>query len=246
MAAGGATKQTEVVSYQLGIDLGTTFAAAAVARGGAARMLGLGARATAIPSAVFMAPGGELFFGEAAEKRGRVDPDGLVVGFKRRVGDSESIRLRGTPISPQLLSARLLGWVYRKACELEGGPPDRLVLTHPANWAGYRLSLLDEIVQLARVGEYERLAEPEAAAVYYASFTRVETGSVIAVYDLGGGTFDVTVLRKEPTRFELIGAPRGVDRLGGRAVAAPLALCGHDADRCQLDGLALRNGVQRS
>ena len=100
-------------------------------------------------------------------------------------------------------------------------------------------------MQLARVGEYERLAEPEAAAVYYASFTRVETGSVIAVYDLGGGTFDVTVLRKEPTRFELIGAPRGVDRLGGidfddAIVGRVLDVLEHDLATVDMDSDAVR------
>ena len=68
---------------------------------------------------------------------------------------------------------------------------------------------------MAGVRDALLLTEPEAAALAYASTERVETGSVVAVYDLGGGTFDSAVLRKAATGFEIVGMPEGVERLGG-------------------------------
>ncbi|MPY91654.1 MAG: Hsp70 family protein, partial [Acidimicrobiia bacterium] len=208
--------------YWLGVDLGTTYSAAAVWRAGAARIVGLGQRANVVPSVVFIEPSGALVFGEPAVLEGRADPEGVASQFKRRVGDPAPLRLRGAPFSAELLSAGLLEWVVERVSELEGGRPAGLVLTHPVNWGPYRLELLDGIAQDAGFDRYERVAEPQAAAVHYASQARVEPGALVAVYDFGGGTFDATILRKGDKHFEVVGQPAGLDSLGGVDVDAAL------------------------
>ncbi|MFC7661160.1 Hsp70 family protein [Pseudonocardia benzenivorans] len=96
----------------------------------------------------------------------------------------------------------------------EGGPADRIAVTHPAAWGNHKKDLLAGA--LSRHGlEVVFLAEPEAAALHYASAERVEAGSTIAVYDLGGGTFDAAVVRKAASGFGLLGRPEGIERLGG-------------------------------
>ncbi len=202
---------------QVGIDLGTTYTAAAVSGGGRseARIVALGARSLAVPSVVFAEPTGAFLYGEVAAQAGRADPVGLAREFKRRIGDPTPIQLRGTPLSAEALSAQLLRWTLDTVAEREGGVPDTVVLTHPANWGPFRLEMLDEIARQAGIARYERCTEPEAAAIWYAAQTRVDDGSVVAVYDLGGGTFDTAVLRKVGERFEVLGRPEGVDKLGG-------------------------------
>jgi hypothetical protein len=88
-------------------------------------------------------------------------------------------------------------------------------LTHPANWGPYKLELFAQVPVLAGLGEVNLLTEPEAAAAHYARNDRLNLGSLIAVYDLGGGTFDATVLRTTEHGFEILGRPEGVEGLGG-------------------------------
>jgi actin-like ATPase involved in cell morphogenesis len=204
-----------VTGYALGIDLGTTYTAAAVVRDGQARMVNLGQRAAAIPSVVFLRDDDTILTGESAARRGVTEPERVAREFKRRVGDPAPILLGGVPMSADALLARLLAWTVDVVAEREGGPPDRIVVCHPANWGPYKLDLLAQACRRAGLVDTELLCEPEAAAVHYASQARVETGAVVAVYDLGGGTFDAAVLRKTDTGFELLGRPEGIERLGG-------------------------------
>ena len=86
-------------------------------------------------------------------------------------------------------------------------------MTHPATWGRHKQELLGQALE--RIGRRVTfLAEPQAAALSYASAERVAPGSTIAVYDLGGGTFDAAVVRKNGT-FSLLGDPEGIERLGG-------------------------------
>ncbi len=201
--------------YQLGVDLGTTYTAAAVARDGQVRMVGLGNRSSAIPSVVHLAVDGSVVAGEAADRRGPSEPDRVAREFKRRVGDPTPLLLGGAPYSAEALLGTLLDAVIARVCELEGGPPTHLAVTHPANWGPYKRELFDQCVRHAGVDATSTLTEPEAAAVAYAANERVEPGSLVGVYDLGGGTFDVAILRKTADGFAILGSPEGIERLGG-------------------------------
>jgi len=203
------------VGYQLGVDLGTTYTAAAVIRNGRAEVATLGTRSLEIPSVVLLRADGEFLIGEAAERRSQTEPDRFAREFKRRMGDPTPVLLGGSPFSAHALTARLLRGVVKVVVDREGGPPDRIVVTCPANWGEYKRDLLDQAVRQADVGEVGIATEPEAAAVHYASTTRVAPGEVVAVYDLGGGTFDAAILRNTGHGFELLGDPRGIEQLGG-------------------------------
>ena len=215
------------MGYQLGIDVGTTYTAAAVCRSAGRywvepEVVTLGTRAATIPSVLFMAADGGIVVGEAAERRALTDPDRVVREFKRRIGDPTPIVVGGGSWAPEELSARLVRWVVDRVAEREGGPAAQIAVTHPAAWGSHKKDLLT--AALAAQGlRVTLLAEPQAAAFHYATQERVASGSTIAVYDLGGGTFDAAVVRKADrseaafgaTGFGLLGRPEGLDRLGG-------------------------------
>ncbi|MCE7003843.1 Hsp70 family protein [Kibdelosporangium philippinense] len=202
--------------YRLGIDLGTTFTAAAICRESPDRtvhteLVQLGTRSSSVPSVLFMADDMTLV-GEVAERRALTDPESVVREFKRRVGDEIPIVVGETPHEAHELLACLVRWVIDRVIEREGEPPDAIAVTHPASWGPHRAELLRSVLD----EDVVLLTEPQAAAMQYASAERVDPGTTIAVYDLGGGTFDAAVVHKTKSGdFELLGTPEGLDRLGG-------------------------------
>ncbi len=209
------------MSYGLSIDVGTSFTAAAVLRTDGhgpeePRILPLGGRGASIPTVVFVGSDGTRLVGEVAERRGLAEPGNVAREFKRRMGDSVPLVLGGTPILPEELFAVVVDWVVGVATEREGEPPASITLTHPVGWGEHRTSLLKGALAAAGFDDVVLLSEPEAAALSYAARERVGQGSTLAVYDLGGGTFDATVVRKaDADTFTILGAPQGIERLGG-------------------------------
>jgi molecular chaperone DnaK (HSP70) len=203
------------VDYTLGIDCGTTHTAAGVLRSGRTEVLRLGGRRAEMPSLVFVPADGPVLVGEAAARRGQDEPGRLAREFKRRVGDPVPMLVGGAPYSAHALIARILEHVLRTATAQQGGPPAQVVLTCPANWGPYKRELLEQAARMADLPGVSLRTEPEAAAIEYAAGERMADGDVIAVYDLGGGTFDAAVLRRTPGGFALLGTPEGVEQLGG-------------------------------
>ncbi|PZS16469.1 MAG: hypothetical protein DLM60_15490, partial [Pseudonocardiales bacterium] len=206
------------MSYWLGIDVGTTFTAAAVCRQGSGvpEVVALGTRSTAVSSVVFLGSDGQVVVGEAAERRAVTDPDRVVREFKRRIGDEVPMVVGGRAHSAPEIAARVLGWVIERVAQREGGPAAGIVLTHPAGWGPYKLSTVTAAVRAAGLASVMFRTEPEAAAASYAAAQRVGLGSTIAVYDLGGGTFDAAVVRKTGVAsWRVLGVPQGLEALGG-------------------------------
>lgn len=203
------------MGYVVGVDVGTTFSAAATSTGGRAEIASIGTHGAAIPSVVVLAPHGEVLVGEAAERRSAAEPTRTAREFKRRLGDPTPLLLGGAPYGAEALMAHVLRFMVEKVAEQQGAKPDLVIMSHPANYGAYKKDLLQETVRLADVGEVRFITEPEAAAVSYASQERINEGEVVAVYDFGGGTFDAAVVRKGPAGFQLIGTPEGMERLGG-------------------------------
>ncbi|PVZ07661.1 Hsp70 family protein [Actinomycetospora cinnamomea] len=203
------------MAYGLGVDLGTTFTAAAVVRDGHVEMAPLGDRSTATPSVVLVRPGGGVLTGDAAVRRAAGEPDRVAREVKRRLGDPTPLLLGGTPYSAADLLAMQLREVVAQIAEREGGAPTAVRLTHPANWGPYKRELFDQVPRLAGLHDVTMITEPEAAAAHYAASERIGEGRTVAVYDLGGGTFDATVLRTTGGGFEILGVPEGVEGLGG-------------------------------
>ncbi len=209
------------MSYWLGIDVGTTFTAAAICRQGAGRpeipeVVALSGRSTAVSSVLYLAPDGQVVVGEAAERRAVTDPDRVVREFKRRIGDEVPMVIGGRPHAAPEIAAMVLTWVIERVAQREGGPAAGIVLTHPAGWGPYKISTMTDALRAAGLPSITFRTEPEAAAASYALAERIDTGHTIAVYDLGGGTFDAAVVRKTgTTTMQVLGVPQGLDHLGG-------------------------------
>ena len=202
--------------YTLALDFGTTFTAAAVlGADGVPAMVGLGNRAMQIPSTIFAAADGSVLVGEAAERAAATDPGRARREIKRRIGDDVPILIGGSPYAAGHLAGRVIAWVVDRCRERYGEPPADLVLTHPATWRQFKIDVLHQAALPSGVDNVTLCPEPVAAATFYASHSRVEVGTRLCVYDLGGGTFDVCVVEKTATGFRVLGTPGGLDQLGG-------------------------------
>jgi molecular chaperone DnaK len=209
------------MSYSLGIDLGTTYTAAAIARHGRAEIVTLSYRTTSIPTVVVLTEDGTFVVGDPAERHAATSPERLAREFKRRVGDPTPLLLGGTPVSVDRLLAEMIGFVHRSVAQTEGEPPASTVVTHPANWGPFKRDVLVQALRLAGVEAAGLLPEPVAAATWYARAERLAPGATVAVYDLGGGTFDTVVLEVgRDGAFAVRGRPEGIERLGGVDVDA--------------------------
>jgi molecular chaperone DnaK len=206
------------VTYALGIDVGTSYTAAATWRDGRASTASLGDHSDAIPSVVLLRSDGVLLVGEAAARRGVLEPERLARGFKRRMGDPTALLLGEEVFKPEQLTGNLIRWVVETVSAREGGAPDHVTLTCPAGWGDVRRDLLTAAASEARLTEVGLLTEPVAAAVHYAALERIPVGATVAVYDFGGGTFDVAVVEKTAGGYELRGDPGGLEDVGGENV----------------------------
>lgn len=204
------------MSYSLGIDLGTTYTAAAVASSdGRVEMLPLEHANPIIPSVVAIPAGEEPIVGTAAQRRAATNPTAVAREFKRRFGDTTPILLDGQPHGSHQLMAHLVRWIVKRATAEQGEPPASVAITHPANWGPYKRELLQDVGILAGLSDVVYVDEPTAAASWYANQEKMDVGYTIAVYDFGGGTFDAVILRRDDLGFELAGPPAGLERLGG-------------------------------
>ncbi|MEU4776505.1 Hsp70 family protein [Micromonospora sp. NPDC023633] len=193
-------------------------------------MAPLAGQAIVTPSVACVDEKGALLTGEAADRLGLQNPSRAVREFKRRLGDPTPVILDGAPYSPTALMAALLRSVVDTVSQAQGGPPNRIVLTHPAVWGPYRREQFAAIPHLAGLPRPQAepgsvagsdgptvitTTEPVAAATYYCSTQPLPPDGLLAVYDLGGGTFDSAVVRNGRDGLEIIGTPEGIEWLGG-------------------------------
>jgi len=249
------------MAYHLGIDVGTTYTAAAIGRDGRVEPATLGTRSVAVPSVVCMA-GDRLLVGEPAARRAITDPQRVAREFKRRVGDTTPLLLGGAPVSAELCMARMVEWVVAQVSMVEGERPASLALTHPANWGEYKLDLLCQALRHVDLAPDRLVPEPVAAATAYAAQRPLAPGTVVAVYDLGGGTFDVALVRAgageargggvagtgRAGAAEIVGRPDGIERLGGidfdhAVFRHVLDAVGLDPERLDADDTASASGL---
>jgi actin-like ATPase involved in cell morphogenesis len=206
--------------YWLGIDVGSAFTVAAICREDAGRralpeVVPLGGRSALVSSVVYLGPDGQVIVGEAAERRAATDPDRVVREFKRRIGAEVPMVIAGVSHSASEIAALVVGWVVERVAQREREPAQGITITHPAHWGADKIQALADALRAVDVPEVMFCTEPQAAASY-STQERVDTGSTIAVYDLGGGTFDAAVVRKTSTEtFSVLGVPEGIPGLGG-------------------------------
>jgi molecular chaperone DnaK (HSP70) len=195
----------------VGIDLGTTNSEIAAFVDGQVRVLGPG-DTRMLPSCVGFTAEGELLVGEAARHQQALYPERTVRSIKRRMGSQEKVLLAGRDFLPQEISAlilrELVEWAYRSL----GERPAKAVITVPAYFSDAQRNATREAGALAGLEVLRILNEPTAASLAYG----YGDGSrhTAMVYDLGGGTFDVSVVTVEGDVTEVL-ASHGNNRLGG-------------------------------
>ena len=200
----------------LSIDVGTTATAAAVEWAGERHVLELDGYSST-PSTVLAPDQGALVVGRSAEAQAALEPERVERTPKRRLGDPVLL-LGARAVEPVDAVAAILGHVRGIAVASAGGDaPAKVVLTHPARWGAARLDLLREAARRAHLPEPVLVPEPVAAAAHLAS-DLAAPGDLLAVYDLGGGTFDAAVVRRTSSGFELAGPPGGDETLGGEVL----------------------------
>jgi molecular chaperone DnaK (HSP70) len=201
------------MTYQLGVDVGTTSVVAAVHRvdgsGGADRadVVPLGGGGPTMPCALHLARDGGVTVGEGALRLAGIDPSRVVRALPRHVGDPAPVLVGGGAWAAEDLLARLVRRVVDRVAEREGGPAARTVLAHPVWWTADTRERL--AAALADVGVHVTwTAEPVAVA------RAVRAGGTVAVYDLGGGRFDAAVVRRGDAGFDVVGRPEGLADIG--------------------------------
>ncbi|HEV2088269.1 MAG TPA: Hsp70 family protein, partial [Cryptosporangiaceae bacterium] len=168
-----------------------------------------------LPSAVYLGTDGRMVVGRDAERNARVDPGRFEPNPKRRIDDG-TVFLGDREMPVTQVFATVLGHVATEVRRQIGALPDELRMTHPARWAEKRRSILGEAAVAAGFPRAKLIAEPVAAASYFTASlgTAVPVGRSLAIYDLGGGTFDATVVRRTGAGFEVL-AEGGLADVGG-------------------------------
>ena len=152
------------MTYDLGVDLGTTYTCVAKSENGRIDLVQLGHTSPLVQSIVSLRDDGEFVVGEAAARRSITDPSHTVREFKRRLGDDSAPLLLGdTEVSAQELTGYLLRWVVDRVSEREGGRPAHVTLTCPATWGDYRRQLMTDAAATAQLTDVGLLPEPVAA-----------------------------------------------------------------------------------
>lgn len=203
--------------WTLGIDFGTSFTTAAMLSGGRIDVVEV-ERRRYLPSVVALDDQGTLLTGIAAEQLARQRPERAERLPKRALVSGDSVLLGGTAVTCVDMVATVLRRMHAEAvARQQGQPPARVVLTYPAAWPPHEQALLVKAAQTGELGEVELVPEPIAAGAYYARdrSEEIPVGGHLAVYDLGGGTFDTAVIRRTATGFALAGAAGGDPQLGG-------------------------------
>ncbi len=200
------------MSRIIGIDLGTTFSAASIVRDGRPEILPKGSERI-IPSIVGLTPEGERLVGTPARNQALLHPENTIRSIKRKMGTDETVLLDGRSCSPTEISALILKEMKRIAEADLGEPVDRAVITVPAFFSDAARQATHEAGELAGFTVERIINEPTAAALAY-GLDRVEDNQLVAVYDLGGGTFDVSIIELNQGVIE-VRASHGDTRLGG-------------------------------
>jgi molecular chaperone DnaK len=200
----------------VGIDLGTSTSEIAYFAHGAPVMIATGDEGPITPSAVWENPNGELIVGLAAYQQADA-----VKEFKREMGEKgRQFHLGHHVLTPPECSSFVLRYLLERFRETAGEAADRAVITVPASWKLGPRQATEEAGRLAGIQVARLINEPTAAAMAF-GLRPDSNGKTIAVYDLGGGTFDVTILRVEDGVFEVV-TSSGDERLGGSDIDALL------------------------
>ncbi len=206
------------MSKIIGIDLGTSNSAAAMLEGGRPVIIPSAEGTTvgggkAFPSYVAFAKDGQLIVGEPARRQAISNPEGTVTAFKRKMGTDYKYRLQGKEYTPQQLSGFLLQKIKRDAEAFIGEKVDKAVITVPAYFNDNQRQATKDAGAIAGLEVVRIINEPTAASLAY-GLDKSGKSQKILVFDLGGGTLDVTIMDFGDGVFEVI-STSGDTQLGG-------------------------------
>src|ERR1700712_1148602 len=201
------------MSRAVGIDLGTTNSVVAVLEGGEPTVIANAEGARTTPSIVAFAKNGEVLVGEVAKRQGVTNVDRTIRSVKRHIGTNWNVDIDGKSYTPQEISARVLGKLKRDAESYLGEPVIDAVITVPAYFNDSQRQATKEAGEIAGLNVLRIVNEPTAAVLAY-GLDKGDKEQTILVFDLGGGTFDVSLLEIGDGVIE-VKATSGDNRLGG-------------------------------
>ena len=197
----------------IGIDLGTTNSCVAVMEGGEAVVIPNAEGNRTTPSVVAFSKNGERLVGQIAKRQAVTNPDNTVISIKRHMGTDKKINIEGDEFSPQEISAMILQKLKSDAESYLGQKVTQAVITVPAYFSDSQRQATKDAGKIAGLEVLRIINEPTAAALAY-GVDKDNTEQKIMVYDLGGGTFDVSILDIGDGVFEVL-ATSGNNKLGG-------------------------------
>ena len=196
----------------IGIDLGTTNSCVAVFEGGEPSVIPNPEGARTTPSVIAFTKSGERMVGQVAKRQAITNPDRTVISIKREMGSAYKKEIDGKNYTPQELSAMVLQKLKADAEAYLGAPVTQAVITVPAYFSDAQRQATKDAGKIAGLEVLRIINEPTAAALAYGMDK--ETDQRIMVFDLGGGTFDVSLMEISDGVFEVL-ATAGNNRLGG-------------------------------
>ncbi len=200
------------MSKIIGIDLGTTNSCVAVFEGGEPTVIPNPEGNRTTPSVVAFSKSGERLVGQVAKRQAITNPDGTVISIKREMGTNYKVNIDGKQYTPQEISAMILQKMKADAEAYLGQPVTEAVITVPAYFSDAQRQATKDAGKIAGLEVKRIINEPTAAALAYGMDK--ENDQKIMVFDLGGGTFDVSLLEISDGVFEVL-ATAGNNRLGG-------------------------------
>ena len=202
------------MSKIIGIDLGTTNSCVAVLEGGEPVVIPNSEGARTTPSVVGFAKDGERLVGQVAKHQAVANPDKTVISIKRDMGTSKKVKIDDKDYSPQEISAMILSKLKADAENYLGEKVTEAVITVPAYFTDAQRQATKDAGRIAGLDVKRIINEPTAAALAYGLDKAQNANQKIFVYDLGGGTFDISILEIGDGVIEVL-ATAGNNRLGG-------------------------------
>ena len=210
------------MSKIIGIDLGTTNSCVAVMEGGEAVVIANVEGGRTTPSVVAFGKDGERMVGQLAKRQAVTNPDKTISSIKREMGTSYTVSIDDKKYSPQEISAMILGKLKADAESYLGQKVTQAVITVPAYFSDSQRQATKDAGKIAGLEVLRIINEPTAAALAYGLDKAENKNQKVLIYDLGGGTFDVSILEIGDGVFEVL-ATNGNTRLGGDDFDARLA-----------------------
>ena len=201
------------MSKIIGIDLGTTNSCVAVMEGGEAVVIPNAEGARTTPSVVGFSKDGQRLVGQVAKRQAVVNPEKTISSIKREMGTSYKVNIDGKTYTPQEISAMILAKLKTDAEAYLGQKVTQAVITVPAYFSDSQRQATKDAGKIAGLEVLRIINEPTAAALSY-GLDKDKNSQKILIYDLGGGTFDVSILELGDGVFEVL-ATNGDTRLGG-------------------------------